>query len=476
MFLCITTFLVLIIMLYAVSARPETFTNMPLLVLTVTRSPHDIVISNADDTDLTILKDVDHIIKESNCKGCVIHVRDFYEVMKRHESMRLLGVLPTERSFVFVKEKNLNPWETVGDVFKAGKDIGYFEDHHYDILKRLSHCYGQREPVLKKVKEGGVMSTYAVFYLREVEHRPIHLGEGIVPDVFDLGDININLLKTFLPYALIKNKDFKKYVRGYLDRYTTKTCLVFENLLVGDGDFDAKSYDPIIKDIQKTLRDTPKRNFYSMFADKVEGFEQEPSRLDLEPKANVSGFYEAARGVFTVFNNVIDNVRVRPLDHVVLRQQERNEENGSYVVQVVKERYVLLEKDTPLIKETAEQLSKYLCVGDPSKKNVLSCEQNQRNVWDRPCEENTECPFYQLNKNYMNYRGGCLDGKCELPVGVTAKGFRGYDPASKPICYGCSIEDPSCCYTQDSPDYVFAMDSSERLHGMGTEGAWHWDS
>lgn len=61
-------------------------------------------------------------------------------------------------------------------------------------------------------------------------------------------------------------------------------------------------------------------------------------------------------------------------------------------------------------------------------------------VWDRPCEHDSDCPYYQVQYDRTSgqtvYRGGCLEsGYCELPVGVSGIGYTKVDAASpKPMC------------------------------------------
>jgi hypothetical protein len=83
-------------------------------------------------------------------------------------------------------------------------------------------------------------------------------------------------------------------------------------------------------------------------------------------------------------------------------------------------------------------------------------------LWDKPCTKNEECPFYQANKSYKNYRGGCHDGYCEMPLGVERIAYKNYDPnRSKPWCYGCSSHPTTCC--DITHDYAFPIDSYERI-------------
>ena len=95
-------------------------------------------------------------------------------------------------------------------------------------------------------------------------------------------------------------------------------------------------------------------------------------------------------------------------------------------------------------------------------------------VWDRPVQSDTECPFYQGNKNYTNDFGGSKNGYCELPTGMKLLGYRYYsrDPAYSPVCYNCvkgvnGSTTGDCCDKQTnlkSPDYEFNGDKIERAN------------
>ena len=147
---------------------------------------------------------------------------------------------------------------------------------------------------------------------------------------------------------------------------------------------------------------------------------------------------------------------------------------------------------TRLKREESEQ---YSCMGDDSRLiSKWACEspydifgepKSQPTVWDKPCNEDKDCPFYKANKNYPNNRGRCLEtGMCELPTGVLRKSYTKYDDQNEytPFCYQCqNPTDPYCCKEQErlvelqkkypqqdyttlaSPDYVFVNDTEERL-------------
>jgi hypothetical protein len=116
------------------------------------------------------------------------------------------------------------------------------------------------------------------------------------------------------------------------------------------------------------------------------------------------------------------------------------------------------------------------CVTDETIKNRAQCEsaldafgrpKAQPDVWDAPCAQDTECPFFQANKRYPNYRGGCQGGYCEMPLGVQRVGFTRHvaDAESFPLCHGCPPSQRGqreCCANSKDPDYAFELDGFER--------------
>jgi hypothetical protein len=111
------------------------------------------------------------------------------------------------------------------------------------------------------------------------------------------------------------------------------------------------------------------------------------------------------------------------------------------------------------------------CVTNPRILSRGECETPKGSgIWDEPCTQDADCPFFQANRTYPNYRGGCNQaGYCEMPIGVKRLGYRKFDAkdtqASLPYCHGCSDNnDPrACCIQQgDTPDYAFPMDVFHR--------------
>lgn len=98
-------------------------------------------------------------------------------------------------------------------------------------------------------------------------------------------------------------------------------------------------------------------------------------------------------------------------------------------------------------------------------------------IFDKPCKEDKECPYFQSNKNYPNNFGKCINKKCQLPINMINIGYHYYvsDKDSVPLCYNCnetkfnatSSELGDCCHDQNdkkkypflkSPDYAFKDD------------------
>lgn len=97
------------------------------------------------------------------------------------------------------------------------------------------------------------------------------------------------------------------------------------------------------------------------------------------------------------------------------------------------------------------------CITSPTTEIKSVCLA-QGGLWDSPCTADDQCPFFQRNKRYPNYRGGCLtSGWCEMPLGVTQPSFK------------TSVGDPACHGQMDGHDshdrcmdIAFPLDEYER--------------
>lgn len=100
---------------------------------------------------------------------------------------------------------------------------------------------------------------------------------------------------------------------------------------------------------------------------------------------------------------------------------------------------------------------KYICTTDTSKEYDFQCDEKKGHIWDRPCEHDFECPFYDITRG----RGGCGDGGfCEMPLGVNRKGFRKYDEGSNAFCIDRNIHN---CDTKDPTQIAFALGDLQNI-------------
>ena len=102
-------------------------------------------------------------------------------------------------------------------------------------------------------------------------------------------------------------------------------------------------------------------------------------------------------------------------------------------------------------------------------------------IYDKPCNEDKDCPFYKINKNYENNYGKCQeDGYCELPINMERIGYRYFrnKDTEKPLCYNCNSKEfkvstilGDCCKEQydkekypflKTPDIAFVNDFLDR--------------
>lgn len=103
-----------------------------------------------------------------------------------------------------------------------------------------------------------------------------------------------------------------------------------------------------------------------------------------------------------------------------------------------------------------EIVSNYKCYGSEGKTKT-ECENNytidgkkkEKGVWDKPCINNDECPFYEKNN-----KGVCKDGLCVMPKGVKRIGSKKYRlyPNNFPKCSGCLGKTENCCFNKIDKD------------------------
>ena len=120
-------------------------------------------------------------------------------------------------------------------------------------------------------------------------------------------------------------------------------------------------------------------------------------------------------------------------------------------------------------------LIKALNKNDCENKYTWYNKPKNNGIYDKPCKKNEECPFYKINQNYDNNRGGCINGYCELPYGMERIGYHFFK--NKNNCDSKKKWQPltdidKCCDLQfdnkkykylKGPDYVFKNDNQNRF-------------
>lgn len=396
--------------------------------------------------------------------------------------------------------------------------IGYGTEIQNSILKTiLNSLKGIHNITLKKIKD--TQNTRNTMTDRFFERNNIDalccfesienikVNKNFKLQVIDYAEeVDMQKLFVLLPYAYKTVFDFSlvfQQLKG--KRITLKSIISFDAIVVANKKIQMLNVQQDVLEIVKFLNTPAKTNFYQMFMPTLfisrdlarqhdnfiqqrdglqilEQFTQQSKLPSITCTSNVHGFYNVIRKKFTVFDNKIEGVELAIGMIVIMKHQDKPYENGQYIVQHVDDTFSILHQSFPGMNTTAKPYS-FVCYGDQSIKSKALCDsafdelgdvKRKQTYWDRPCITDIECPFFQANKNYQNYRGGCVDGRCEMPIGVQSVSFRKYDTKSRPVCHRCKdINNPYCCDEQKqqslypalkSPDYAFEIDYFERLN------------
>ena len=241
-----------------------------------------------------------------------------------------------------------------------------------------------------------------------------------------------------------------------------KTRDITEENITGDGDSN------ILKLVdEKREKEQEKQAMLDIYKDQVSdsaGFDVMPSGDGL----NKGVLYQSP---YTKFIDVMERSDMEPTLFNEGTQQAIIEEK---IMNMARDQQFKNHRCYGLVNGVSKELVEY-------NDNPIFCksyhpEIGQVGIWDAPCQINTDCPFYQANKNYPNEFGKCnkTTGKCEMPMGVIPIGFTKYGKL-EPNCYNCGIDnrDNKCCGKQaeniasgkvqyKSPDYVFMGDELYR--------------
>jgi hypothetical protein len=337
-------------------------------------------------------------------------------------------------------------------------------------------------------------SVYATFICSLFEDPAVKVDDMI--DFLDITDIDIHKLKFFIPYAQTFDYDMTVYFPTFKDTKPIRTCLQMDMIMVGETSLDKINMSRLITAFpdthatinyhtqyvtffDQTMNYLKQKNMHIQERDNLPILEQFVNIDIVVDDENVDGYYRAKDGTLELTSSMIKGLPITMNSTIILKQQDRTEENGTYKVVSPK---MLQKKVANVIHENPTFDHRYECYDQPLIKSRGLCissfdadgiRPKPKMIWDRRCERNEECPFYQSNKNYKNYFGGCIDGFCQMPLGVKPLGYRQYDLSTKPMCHRCKDPlNPFCCEDQKnkatysemvSPDYAFPLDEHARF-------------
>jgi hypothetical protein len=421
-----------------------------------------------------------------------LYLTDVYSYSKS-KNYKALTILPDKKLAMFLRKKSTTKTLDISNI----ESIGYFNDIDLDIINFiLKACNVNKLPILKQITFNNKINN-AIYDFNKIDsififtslHNPIN-----ITDPFDIVDYNPNIhkIKFFLPYCTIENIDLTTYYpRKYSADFPMKSYIGIDFVLSGDEHND--EFINEYKHIINVFNNLDQINYYTLYIDffditmdllnvynqhvidrsKLQILEQfsteqfsaeqfsteqfSAEQFSTEPLNNVHGFF-TNNTLLLSNNNFIEQIPLSNNDIVILRNQDRDEENGTYVFESPN----ILKKQPSKTEKRNKFDPRFECYNHLEIATSGLCQseydaigQNKKPVyiWDRRCEKNEECPYYQKNKHYNNYRGGCLDGYCEMPVGMSNVSYR--IGTGKPYCHG-SI---TC---QENPDYAFELDSFQR--------------
>lgn len=388
--------------------------------------------------------------------------------MSAYKNSKVLTVLPEEYILVFISEKTVKIDYSTLYIPVDVKNI-------INIIVNLNKNFKNTKIVTYKTYNKSLIKGNIVALCDTLENisKLLNKEVDIIYNVIDY-DIDINIIKLYIPNSLYKNINMSIYLKKYNDQNPIKSLLVFNNFIIllksYENSFDYELYELVSNINDMNILAT--NNYYTMYFDyshitlkflskynnyintrsntnTLQILESYKDDIIIDINENVKGFYDSSKSIFyPIDDNLLDFKMVK------LVNQHIPEENGVYKIQ----NNILIKRDNNKLIEDSQFDARYVCYNEPNTIKGLCKEK-----WDRPCKTNMECPFYQANKTYPNYRGGCIDGHCEFPLGLDKISYRKFDPKTKPICHSCPVENRNCCDSLKVKDYVFPSDDLRKI-------------
>lgn len=406
---------------------------------------------------------------------------------------RIVAVSDDTKMACFIKDANVMDSNEVGNL--ANSTIGYINEKDVDVIKSIMYCcdvpldnmaFAQMksydDAIIQLFEKKSIKSLFVLINIQNQTILEKFTRHKLL--LYSYDQMEVNKLRVLLPFAVVRNYDFKKSFKTYFTRFGVRKTLAFNNIFYSTTTQYNYMHDLLIKSFAHNYEYV---NLFRRY------FDIHPRTLELLHKNDNDKMKRMQKTILEQFENnkekvffdatsetarlatkIVNGVPLHVGDVLKFQNQVRKVHKQNYRVHDVSGWQTVLKKvkhiGTP--PKNDMQDPRYICYTDKNIKIKGLCESSfdeagiqkrsgKPDVWDRPCDGDEECPFYQKNKNYKNYRGGCNDGYCEMPIGVKQISFRKYE--GTPLCHGCENKfDKECCDKQKKPDYAFPLDEYER--------------
>lgn len=355
---------------------------------------------NLDDTQITInwepydnsriaiqeLKQIPFVVFNKNDPNA-LQVTDIFTYKQRNTNFEIYKVFNDQKTLLLMKKRDAYTNEQLINTHKT--IIGCPTDIHQQLFKLLCKAMKIDPEQFSIVNTTDLNQVDILVFYESLNNQ--RKQESHLIDFVGYDDLNTDNIKYFIPYCQIINRSLNIYFIEYNDRFPVKKVLNLDIILCGKPNSNFRK----VKD--------PKYNFLNMF---IEQFTQES--IIVRPQINTNGVLWDNK--FYLDKPEIEGIPLIPNMIVHITKQSNMKENGHYTV-----------SDNPkiLVRNNKPRLLPQ-CIDHPDVHANETCP----TFWDKPCEFDSECPFFSPHNIGV---GGCIDSVCQMPVGVTPKGYTKYD-------------------------------------------------
>jgi hypothetical protein len=358
-------------------------------------------------------------------------------------------------------------------VFLTGKRVGFVDKSDLAVLRKLLFCYKMdigdidlvEVDISQITQEDISLSTDfdCIFVLMNPSDVSMYGLRSQKINMYSYRGMDVQRSKKVFPCAQIVQRDIKPLFPRLVARRRVETFLEFRNVVYSKTrDFKNYTVDLVIRYFERNMgilnfferyyalhprtaafqREFNKeflidRSDFSVLEQFDVGETDDP-RMRIQPKANVPGFLVPSENTFFCEDTSIDGIPLIVGDVVSMSKQSKADENGEYEVLHVGDenaatRLVRRNPKYPVSIDTLDNT--HTCVTNPSIKYKHEClnpfdqfgnPKASVDVWDGPCKTNLQCPFYQHDPYTKTYKGGCVNGYCQMPMGYTRIGYTKY--------------------------------------------------